>query len=225
MRNICSRADLGHPSEAIVRELMLQFSSTPEVVEVWDTHAADPTLLVALKGYRNSVPVPRHWCHKRKYLQGKRGVEKAPWQLPEFIAATGIEKIRASVMEKENAKKLKGKMKEKMQPKMGKIDIDYQVLHDAFFKFQTKPRMTRHGDVYYEGKEFEVSLREKRPGVLSDDMKKATKSCSSRQLSVRRTPSLPTRCGTFSRLESTQSSSASAALCRRLRGGHPSSLT
>ena len=52
-----------------------------------------------------------------------------------------------------------------------------------------------------------------------------TKSCSSRQLSVRRTPSLPTRCGTFSRLESTQSSSASAALCRRLRGGHPSSLT
>ena len=48
-------------------------------------------------------------------------------QLPEFIAATGIEKIRASVLEKENAKKLKGKMKERMQPKMGKIDIDYQV--------------------------------------------------------------------------------------------------
>ena len=48
-------------------------------------------------------------------------------QLPEFIAATGIEKIRASVMEKENAKKLKGKLKERMQPKMGKIDIDYQV--------------------------------------------------------------------------------------------------
>lgn len=28
------------------------------------------------------------------YLQGKRGIEKQPFQLPDFIAATGIEKIR-----------------------------------------------------------------------------------------------------------------------------------
>lgn len=47
------------------------------------------------------------------------------------------------------------------------------MLHDAFFKFQSKPRLTRHGDVYYEGKEFEVSLREKRPGVLSEELRKA----------------------------------------------------
>jgi len=31
-----------------------------------------------------------------------------------------------------------------------------QVLHDAFFKYQTKPKLTSHGDLYYEGKEFEV---------------------------------------------------------------------
>ena len=49
----------------------------------------DPRLLIHLKSYRNTVAVPRHWCHKRKYLQGKRGVEKKPWQLPEFIAQTG----------------------------------------------------------------------------------------------------------------------------------------
>jgi len=39
---------------------------------------------------------------------------------------------------------------------MGKIDIDYQVLHDAFFKYQTKPKLSGHGELYYEGKEFEV---------------------------------------------------------------------
>ena len=128
----------------------------------WDTTADDPRLLVHLKSYRNTIPVPKHWCQKRKFLMGKRGMEKPPFQLPEFIAATGIEKIRASVLEKENSKKLKGKQKERMQPKMGKIDIDYQVLHDAFFKFQTKPRLTKHGDVYYEGKEHEASLRELR---------------------------------------------------------------
>ena len=47
------------------------------------------------------------------------------------------------------------------------------MLHDAFFKFQTKPRLTKLGDVYYEGKEFEVALREKRPGDVSEELKKA----------------------------------------------------
>ena len=47
-----------------------------------DVTSSDPRLLVHLKAYRNTVPVPRHWCHKRKYLQGKRGIEKAPFELP-----------------------------------------------------------------------------------------------------------------------------------------------
>ena len=41
-------------------------------------------------------------------------------------------------------------MRERVRPKMGKIDIDYQKLHDAFFRYQTKPKMTIHGDLYYE---------------------------------------------------------------------------
>jgi splicing factor 3B subunit 2 len=55
------------------------------VVEAHDVTAADPKLLVFLKSYRNTVPVPRHWCHKRKYLQGKRGIEKQPFALPGTI--------------------------------------------------------------------------------------------------------------------------------------------
>ncbi|MFS8026408.1 hypothetical protein Hanom_Chr16g01486391 [Helianthus anomalus] len=176
-----------------------QISSRPDVVEVWDATSADPKLLVFLKSYRNTVPVPRHWCQKRKFLQvshqirsiycgtnmlhqrvyilnfneskhlqirhkirvagkrGKRGIEKPPFQLPDFIAATGIQKIRQAYIEKEDNKKLKQKQRERMQPKMGKMDIDYQVLHDAFFKYQTKPKLTSHGDLYHEGKEFEVT--------------------------------------------------------------------
>ena len=37
--------------------------------QVWDATAADPKLLVYLKAYRNTVPVPRHWSQKRKFLQ------------------------------------------------------------------------------------------------------------------------------------------------------------
>jgi Domain of unknown function (DUF382) len=44
------------------------------------------------------------------------------------------------------------------QGKMGKLDIDYQVLHDAFFKYQTKPNLSGLGELYYEGKEFEARV-------------------------------------------------------------------
>jgi len=36
-------------------------------------------------------------------------------------------------IEKEDSKKLKQKQREKMQPKMGKMDIDYQVALHFFF--------------------------------------------------------------------------------------------
>lgn len=58
------------------------------------------------QSYRNTVPVPRHWCQKRKYLQGKRGIEKTPFELPEFIAMTGIDKIRAAIEEADSQKKV-----------------------------------------------------------------------------------------------------------------------
>ena len=104
-------------------------------------------------------------------LQGKRGIEKPPFDLPDFIKKTGIMEMREALQEKEDKQGLKSKMREKARPKMGKIDIDYQKLHDAFFKWQTKPRMTLHGDLYYEGKEFEIRLKEKKPGDLSDDLR------------------------------------------------------
>lgn len=111
-----------------------QLVGRPDVVEMHDVTARDPKLLVQLKAHRNTVQVPRHWCFKRKYLQGKRGIEKPPFDLPAFIKKTGIMEMRASLQEKDEAKTLKAKMRERVRPKMGKIDIDYQKLHDAFFK-------------------------------------------------------------------------------------------
>ncbi|CAJ2661882.1 unnamed protein product [Trifolium pratense] len=81
-----------------------------ELKQVWDATAADPKLLVFFK--------PKHWCQKRNFLQvsqhpdwiiiaavaitnpglGKHGIEKQPFQLPDFIASTGIEKIRQSII-------------------------------------------------------------------------------------------------------------------------------
>ena len=47
--------------------------------------------------------------------------------------------------------KLKNEGKQRMRQKMGKMDINYSILHDAFFKYQDKPKMTRIGEPYYEG--------------------------------------------------------------------------
>ncbi|EON61774.1 hypothetical protein W97_00990 [Coniosporium apollinis CBS 100218] len=145
----------------------------PDLVDWTDTSAPDPRLLVSIKSYRNVVPVPAHWSLKREYLSSKRGVEKAPFALPKFIQETGIAEMRDAVLEKQDQASLKQKQRERVQPKMGKLDIDYQKLYEAFFRFQTKPELTRYGEVYYEGKEYETNLRHLRPGELSEELKEA----------------------------------------------------
>ncbi|UPK93770.1 hypothetical protein LCI18_004705 [Fusarium solani-melongenae] len=145
----------------------------PEVVEWQDVSSSDPRLLVQIKAQRNVVPVPTHWSLKREYLSSKRGIEKPPFRLPTFIADTGITEMRDAVLEKQAEQSLKQKQRERVAPKMGKLDIDYQKLYDAFFRFQTKPELTRFGEVYYEGKETEVDYQHFRPGDLSENTKEA----------------------------------------------------
>jgi splicing factor 3B subunit 2 len=43
----------------------------PDLVEAHDVTASDPEFLIQLKAVPGTVPVPRHWGRKRKYLQGK----------------------------------------------------------------------------------------------------------------------------------------------------------
>ncbi|KAK4120792.1 DUF382-domain-containing protein [Parathielavia appendiculata] len=145
----------------------------PEVVEWHDVSSSDPRLLVQIKAQRNIVPVPGHWSLKREYLSSKRGIEKPPFKLPKFIADTGITEMRDAILEKQAEQTLKQKQRERVQPKMGKLDIDYQKLYDAFFRHQTKPDLTRFGDVYYEGKEWEADYKVFKPGEISDALREA----------------------------------------------------
>ncbi|PFH60139.1 hypothetical protein XA68_11381 [Ophiocordyceps unilateralis] len=145
----------------------------PEVIEWHDVSSSDPRTLVQIKAQRNVVPVPSHWSLKREYLSSKRGIEKPAFRLPDFIAATGIAEMRDAVLEKEAEQSLKQKQRARVQPKMGKLDIDYQKLYDAFFRFQTKPELTRFGEVYYEGKEAEVDFQNFRSGELGEATKEA----------------------------------------------------
>ena len=53
---------------------------------------------------------------------------------------------------------------------MGKIEIDYGILHDAFFKHQKRPNLSMHGQIYYEGMENELTINKAKPGRLSAKM-------------------------------------------------------
>jgi splicing factor 3B subunit 2 len=161
---------------ALLQDFVTEIKSRvarPDVVEAHDVTSHDPALLVHLKALRNSVPAPRHWCHLKRYLQGKRGLPRPAYQLPEYVAATGIGTLRDMDNEAAEKKSLKGKTRDRARPKMGRIEIDYQQLHDAFFVHQTKPPMTAFGELYYEGKEFEKDRSAFAPGVLSDRLREA----------------------------------------------------
>lgn len=148
-------------------------SEKADVVEWWDVSSLDPLFLTHLKAYPNTVPVPRHWNQKRDYLSGQRGIERQLFELPSYIRATGIVQMRNAVHENEADMPLRQKMRERVQPKMGKLDIDYQKLHDAFFRYQTKPVLTGFGECYFEGKELEADVKEKRPGDISEELREA----------------------------------------------------
>ncbi len=45
-----------------------------DLVEAHDITSADPDFLLFLKAQPGTIPVPRHWGRKRKYLQGKVSV-------------------------------------------------------------------------------------------------------------------------------------------------------
>ena len=146
----------------------------PDLVEAHDVTAADPDFLLYLKSVPNTVPVPRHWGRRRKYLQGKRGIEKAPWKLPPFLQQTGIAELRSAQTAEEEKMSLKQKQRQRVQVRGG-VDVDYKTLHDAFFKYQTKPPLTGWGDLYYEGKEFELRSNTTKfvPGKLSERLRGA----------------------------------------------------
>lgn len=142
----------------------------PNIVEWTDADAQDPYLLIAIKQNPNVVPVPSHWSSKRDYLSGKRGIERPPFQLPQYILDTGIQDMRNSV----EGLSIRQQQRERVQPKLGKLDIDYQKLHDAFFKYQSRPRLFEFGDVYYEGRENtdenQDKLTDLKPGKISKEL-------------------------------------------------------
>ncbi|KAK2665303.1 hypothetical protein Ddye_003877 [Dipteronia dyeriana] len=95
--SICSTSDLlirfAQPKAKASLPQRSICSSSPRPIylnesKVYDAIAADPKLLVFLKAYRNIVHVPRHWCHKRKFLQSSGCDNHGTWTCMCFAKRT-----------------------------------------------------------------------------------------------------------------------------------------
>lgn len=49
--------------------------------------------------------------------------------------------------EKEAKARASAKRRARLNPKLGKMDVDYQKLHDAFFRSPIRVELTRHGEL------------------------------------------------------------------------------
>lgn len=147
----------------------------PQMVEGTDADAPDPYLLVKLKTLPNAIPVPGHWKQRGKALYARRGIDRLPFKLPRYIADTGIMDMRQDPLDLT----LKQQQRSRVQVKLGRLDIDYNKLHDAFFKFQfeSPPRLLGFGDVYSDGRDentlTDAIIQGFRPGVVNLELRKA----------------------------------------------------
>ncbi|WPK23774.1 hypothetical protein PUMCH_001020 [Australozyma saopauloensis] len=166
-----SRSQRKELSRVPMSELKASISK-PQTVEWFDSNAPDPYLVVLLRTRINHVDVPGHWQQKKDYLSAKRGTNKPQYTLPKFIRDTGISEMRNH--DPESLKKLQ---RDRVQPKMNKLDIDYQRLFDAFFKHQSKPRLLAFGELYSEGKEktdkYRQEITDIKPGKISKELRAA----------------------------------------------------
>lgn len=158
-----------HQSISLIE--LKSYTTFPELVEIYDTTSKNPIFNLEIKTSKNLIPIPKHWLNKKRYLHLKRGIESTTYTLPEYINSIGISKLRDPDSIDNRILKVKGK--DKVNPKINKLDLDYNSLYDAFFVYQVKPKMSLFGEMYYEGKEIEEKMKIYKPGRLSNELKTA----------------------------------------------------
>ena len=159
----------GRPTIGMLKSI----SRRPELIEPFDNHAPDPFILAEIKNMRNIVPIPTHWSQKRKYLNYKKGSEVSRYRLPLYLEKTGIPRMRQAIIEFEEKRSLSQKQRERARPKTGLFDVSETILKDSFFRQQTKPYLSRFGDLYYEGREAMPNHKNIKPGKISNKLREA----------------------------------------------------
>ena len=128
-----------------------QLVDHPEVVEDHD-ESLDARLLVHLKSLRGTVPVPQHWSQSANTYRASKALSRVHMSCQRLLQPLGSPRC-AKPSESRRMRRSSSKSSVSVRPKMGKININYQALYDAFSGEMKKPHLTAHGEIYFEGKE------------------------------------------------------------------------
>merc|ERR1712032_1486466 len=113
-----------------------QLSLKAEEVFSFDTTAEDPHTLLYLKSVFDSWEVPTNWDRRRCKTMTSCD-PSALFVLPSFLLSTGVSAIRNHGLYDIDNTSHPGR--NRIRPKSSRIQLNYDVLRDAFFKYQSKP--------------------------------------------------------------------------------------
>ena len=142
----------------------------PEAVDLHDINANDPIAAVHLRTYRNYVPVPQHWSHRRKYLSQRSS--NLRYELPADVAGTRVATIRKYYVDKARASQHHGTAASKGSNALVAPRPDYDALRDCFTKVSSGV-CAELGVLYTEGERRAPGHRDVQPGFLSSRLRVA----------------------------------------------------
>merc|ERR1712032_783118 len=112
-----------------------QLSPKAEEVFSFDTTAEDPHTLLYLKSVFDSREVPTNWDRRQCKIMTLCNFS-ALFVLPSFLLSTGVSAIRNHDSYDINNTSYSGR--NRIRPKNSRIQLNYDVLRDVFFKYQFK---------------------------------------------------------------------------------------
>lgn len=159
-------------------------SKYPQLIDLTDTNSMYPIINTKIKSNKNQVQPPNNWKNKKSYLSFNKSsfISKKPFELPDIIKLTEIQNLRVNDITT-NSSTLKETSRNKVQPKLNSLDLNFEKLYNIFFKIgkNWKPKnLLPYGDLFYENRNLIkdnsqnlINLNKKfKPGFLSDDLLK-----------------------------------------------------
>eukprot|EP00477_Mikrocytos_mackini_P001257 GAHX01001343.1.p1 GENE.GAHX01001343.1~~GAHX01001343.1.p1 ORF type:complete len:281 (-),score=49.89 GAHX01001343.1:312-1154(-) len=157
--------------KSVILDLKLA-SFDPSLVDIEDANSPCPIQNIKIKSSRYSTPFPSAWRLNSKTKLNSGRYDRKEYVLPPNVAATGIQQLKKISLSLEELNKIKRAKIQTLNPIMGRINIDYKILHDAFFQFEYLPKFSGFGEI---GGNSDTKTKNNAtyPSKISDTLKRA----------------------------------------------------
>lgn len=157
------------------------YSNNPNLVSRKDLNAPFPFLLVKIKSDFNIVNFPFN-SETNGEIISRSSLNQSKYVIPPNVLLANISALKKIDFENQEKKIKKMKIGE-LSKAIIKINVDYQKMHDSFFKYDYEPKLSIYGEIFgnNNGKKnhdrFSLSKEKifynSENGIISNSLKKA----------------------------------------------------